>query len=333
VREHPPRQIFGPVTSHGESAREDAPLVDVVGPHGRVLEIHWQPGVRAAQPLVERAGRDADRRPVESCVPVGVRLAFDQGADRRRCKPGGHDLASPVAVQHGLGVRVAAAPHVGVVGVDRLVAGQSHQRPRCQLLEHTAPPRKAAPELRGRVGFARPALKPVALDGALVGRDKPTAARRRLSVCIRASRRHADGRKCFSHSMLLVRWFRWSAPGKRTPAGAASIECAVKAATPPNVSWPTRAPTRARLTRAPQGRPAQREPSPAGRPQAGSAPSEDPRTCSRPLAHTSAARVTGSLVDPPQASQHRALERPHPDRLAGKPHRAGGSVTDRWYSR
>jgi hypothetical protein len=69
-----------------------------------------------------------------------------------------------VAAQDGLGLLVAAGPHVWVVGIDRLVARQAHQRAPGQVVERFQPAREAALQLSRRIGSSRLAGQPFALD-------------------------------------------------------------------------------------------------------------------------------------------------------------------------
>jgi hypothetical protein len=96
--------------------------------------------VRSAQRLVELVGRDGEPGPVELGVSVGLGLAVDQRSYGVEREPGARHTSELVAAQHGLGVLVAAAPDVWVVGVNRLVAGQAAERP-AGVIEHPAPAR------------------------------------------------------------------------------------------------------------------------------------------------------------------------------------------------
>ena len=69
-----------------ERSGEHAPLVELIRPDPRIVEVDGQRGVGARQPLVERARRRGDGSPVESGVAVGRRLAVDQGRDRREVR-------------------------------------------------------------------------------------------------------------------------------------------------------------------------------------------------------------------------------------------------------
>ena len=78
-----------------------------------------------------------------------------------------------MAVKDGLGVRVAAAPGVRIVRVDRLVVGEAGDRLRGQLLEHAAPAREATAKLRGRIRLARLVLEAPAFERAPGGTVPP----------------------------------------------------------------------------------------------------------------------------------------------------------------
>ena len=173
VGEHPARQVVGLRAGDREPVGERAALVVAVGVDGGVVERDRQPGVRAAQPLVQPRGGDGDRGPVQPGVAVGARLAVDQRADGGHGQPARVERGEAVAAQHGLGVFVAAAPRVGVVGVDGLVVGQPPQRGRAQVLERARPADKAARQLAAGVGLARRLEQPLALEPVAGGPGKP----------------------------------------------------------------------------------------------------------------------------------------------------------------
>ena len=84
-------------------------------------------------------------------------------------------LPLAVAVKDRLGVGVAVAPPVRVVGVHRLVGGEPLECPEGQLLERAGPAWEAAQQLRGRVRSLCPRLEALAFERALVGLRGPTA--------------------------------------------------------------------------------------------------------------------------------------------------------------
>ena len=189
-----------------ERSGEHAPLIELIRPHARIVEVDGQRGVGARQPLVERARWRGDGAPVESGVAVGRRLAVDQGRDRRRSQARGAELPLAVAMKDRLGVRVAVAPPVRVVGVDRLVSGEPLECPEGQLLERAGPAWEAAQQLQGRVRSLRPRLEALAFERALVWLGGPAAQGFPAQIWIR--RRGAGGGSCVSHAGLLVRRFR-----------------------------------------------------------------------------------------------------------------------------
>ena len=212
VGEHPPRQIVRAIVLEPERAGERAPLVEVVRPDRRILELDRQPHVSAAQPLVELARRNGHRAPVEPRVAVGQRLPVDQRSDRRRRQAGGAHLPFAVPVQHRVGVRVAAAPHVLLVGVERLVLGQPLEGEGGQLLECPAPAREAPQQLPGRAGYTRAGLQPLALERAMVRLGEPTATTRGSPFRITDRGRRAGRERCVRHSSLLFGFFGEAQP-------------------------------------------------------------------------------------------------------------------------
>ena len=209
VGEHPPRQVVHTIALESERARERAPLVELIRPHPRIFERDRQPSVGAPQPLVQSARRDGDPVPIEAGFAIGQRLPIDQRGDRRRRQPAGAHRPLPVPVQYRLAVRVAAAPHLRVVGVERLVARQPPKRQRGELLQCPAPAREAPKQLPGRLCYTRARLKSLAFERAIVGRGGPTA---RPRARIRCRRRHAGGGDCVRHASLLVRRFDGAHP-------------------------------------------------------------------------------------------------------------------------
>ena len=105
--------------------------------------------------LIELARGDGELGPVQPGVSVGLGLAVDQRADRVQREPRGRDAGEAVTAQHRLGVLVAAAPDVRVVGVDRLVGDEARKCARCQVIERSAPAGKAALQLARGGAFAR----------------------------------------------------------------------------------------------------------------------------------------------------------------------------------
>jgi hypothetical protein len=76
-------------------------------------------------------------------------------------------------MKHSLGVRIAGAPDVRIVGVDRLVGGQPLERASAQLLERAIPAPQAAQQLCARVAATSAGFEALALQRALLGLDRP----------------------------------------------------------------------------------------------------------------------------------------------------------------
>ena len=201
-----------------ERSGEHAPLIELIRPDARIVEVDRQRYVSARQPLDERARRCGDGAPVESGVAVGRRLTVDQGRDRRRSQARGAELPLAVAVKDRLGVGVAAAPSVRVVGVDRLVGGEPRERPQGQLLERVGPGWEAAQQLRGCVRSFRSRLAALAFERALVWLRGPTAHGFPAQIWIR--RRGAGGGCWVRHAGLLMRRFSMERACARSRAQA-----------------------------------------------------------------------------------------------------------------
>ena len=126
---------------------------------------------------------------------VGGPLPIDERGDRRQCQPPGLEVGESVAAQNGLGLLVAALPDVRVVGIDRLVASQAHQRAPGQVVERFHPAREAALELPRRVGAPRVAHQPLALDEPVLPGRRPAGQAESLAGERRRGRGRVSGRK------------------------------------------------------------------------------------------------------------------------------------------
>jgi hypothetical protein len=111
--------------------------------------------VRAGEPPVEFVGGHGDARPVQAGRLVGGGLRVDQARGRLQRQAGRCDARDAVAAQDRVGVLVAAAPRVAVVGVDRLAVREPDERRPAQVVKRGEPTREAAHELPAGVGPAR----------------------------------------------------------------------------------------------------------------------------------------------------------------------------------